>query len=57
MTNQDEEAVALLRQWRSLVQEGGVPRYTVLPGAALNTLVGYTDAALARASATEREEK
>lgn len=36
----------LLRQWRSLVREGGVPRYTVIPGAALNTVVTWTDAAL-----------
>lgn len=40
------ELVELLRMWRNLVIEGGVPRYTVLPGAALNTLVGWTDAAL-----------
>ena len=41
-----EADVGLLRMWRDLVIEGGVPRYTVLPGAALNTLVTWTDAAL-----------
>lgn len=34
-----DEAVGLLTLIQSLVQEGGVPRYSVLPGAALNTLV------------------
>lgn len=41
-------AVELLRMWRNLVDEGrGVPRYVVLPGSALNTLVGWTDSFLA----------
>jgi hypothetical protein len=39
----------LLKMWRDLVVESdGVPRYTVLPGAALNTLVGWTDDELTR---------
>lgn len=42
-------AASLLRMWRDLVIEGGVPRYTVLPGAALNTLVTMTDRFLASA--------
>lgn len=37
-------AVELLKMWRNMVQEGpGVPRYVILPGAALNTLVTWTD--------------
>lgn len=40
------ELIAELRLWRSLVNEGGVPRYTVTPGAALNTIVTSTDALL-----------
>jgi hypothetical protein len=40
------DALELLRLGRSLVTEGGVPRYTITPGAALNTLVTWTDAAL-----------
>ncbi len=28
-----------LTSFRMLVEEGGVPRYTVLPGAALNSLI------------------
>ena len=43
---QTSEALAELRLWRSLVNEGGVPRYTVTPGAALNTIVTSTDALL-----------
>ena len=43
----EERGAELLRMWRDLVIEGGVPRYTVLPGAVLNTLVTWTDAALA----------
>ncbi len=43
------KALELLKMWRELVIEGGVPRYTVLPGAALNMLVGWTDAALREA--------
>lgn len=47
MTKETIETLAgLLRLWRSLVIEGGVPRYTITPGAALNTLVTSTDAAL-----------
>lgn len=39
-----QAAVELLKMWRNLVQEGpGVPRYVVLPGAGLNTLVTWTD--------------
>ena len=34
-----ERLRAALRSFRSLVKEGGVPRYTVLPGAALNSLI------------------
>lgn len=36
---QRNRLLAALRLFRSLVEEGGVPRYTVLPGAALNTLI------------------
>jgi hypothetical protein len=37
-------AVELLRMWRNLVDEGnGVPRFVILPGAALNTVVKWTD--------------
>ena len=32
-------ALAALRLLRSLVDEGGVPRYTVTPGAALNSVI------------------
>lgn len=32
-----------LRLWRGLVVEGGVPRYTIVPGAALNELIAGTD--------------
>ena len=38
------ELLAELRLWRNLVTEGGVPRYTITPGAALNTIVTSTDA-------------
>ena len=47
----DEEIARLveeLRLWRMLVDEGGVPRYTITPGAALNTIVTSTDAMLRR---------
>ena len=47
-----ERGAELLRMWRDLVIEGGVPRYTVLPGAVLNTLVTWTDAALANQEKT-----
>lgn len=40
-----------LRLWASLVVEGGVPRYTVAPGAALNSVVTSTSAILRRADA------
>ena len=40
---------AALATFRKLVKEGGVPRYTVLPGAALNALVEEIDAALSKA--------
>lgn len=43
-----DELVLELKLWRSLVIEGGVPRYTVLPGAALNMLVTGTDKLLER---------
>jgi hypothetical protein len=33
---------AELRLWLILVNEGGVPRYTITPGAALNTVVTST---------------
>lgn len=46
-----EEALKL---WRSLVVEGGVPRYTVIPGAALNSVVTSTDAIL-RAALAQKE--
>lgn len=38
-------AVELLKMWRNLVQESerGAPRYWIVPGAALNTLVAWTD--------------
>lgn len=42
------ELVAELTLWRSLVTEGGVPRYTVTPGAALNSVVTSTDRLLRR---------
>lgn len=32
-------ALCALRTLRSLVEEGGVPRYTVTPGAALNAVI------------------
>lgn len=54
MTPEQKDAlIALLvediRLWRSLASEtGGVPRYTVVPGAALNTVVESTDALLRR---------
>ena len=41
-----EALLTELSLWRSLVTEGGVPRYTVTPGAALNTVVTSTDALL-----------
>jgi hypothetical protein len=44
-----EALEAELRLWRLLVIEGGVPRYTVTPGAALNSVVTSTDALLRRA--------
>lgn len=47
----DEEIARLveeLRLWRMLVNEGGVPRYTITPGAALNTIVTSTDGFLRR---------
>lgn len=34
-----QELVEALRLFRSLVEEGGVPRYTVTPGAALNSVI------------------
>ena len=37
-----------LRLWRSLVREGGVPRYTIDPGAGLNCVVEGTDNLLRR---------
>lgn len=33
------ELVEALRLLRSIVREGGVPRYTVIPGAALNSII------------------
>lgn len=43
-----QAAVELLRMWRNMVDEGpGVPRYVVLPGSALNTMVEWTDSFLA----------
>lgn len=38
-------AIELLRIWRALAIEsnGGVPRYNIAPGAALNQLVEWTD--------------
>lgn len=54
--SQAEEQIKLLREelklWRMLVNEGGVPRYTVTPGAALNTIVTSTDAILRKTEAT-----
>ena len=48
------EALKLLR---SLVDEGGVPRYTVTPGAALNSVIEEdVDPALAALSSTERRQ-
>lgn len=42
-----QAAVELLKMWRNLVQEGpGTPRCVILPGPALNTLVGWTDSFL-----------
>lgn len=34
-----QELHEALSLFRSLVKEGGVPRYTVTPGAALNTVI------------------
>ena len=34
-----ERLRSALKSFRYLVKEGGVPRYTVLPGAALNSLI------------------
>lgn len=40
MTNQKiERLLAALKALRSLVKEGGSPRYTVTPGAALNSVI------------------
>lgn len=44
-----------LRLWRMLVNEGGVPRYTVTPGAALNTVVTSTDRLLSKGTPHDRE--
>lgn len=43
-----EQLAGELRLWRMLVNEGGVPHYTITPGAALNTVVTSTDALLVR---------
>ena len=45
-TGREQALEEELRLWRSLVTEGGVPRYTITPGAALNTVVTSTDALL-----------
>ena len=45
----------LLVLWRSMVNEGGVPRYTITPGAALNTVVTDTDRTLAALKVTPHE--
>jgi hypothetical protein len=42
-------AVELLKMWRSMVREHpGVPRYTVTPGAGLNSLTTWTNGFLDR---------
>lgn len=50
-----KELREVLTAWRSLVVEhdDGVHRYTVVPGAGLNALVGWTDATLTRAGAKQ----
>ncbi len=50
----NSELVNALKLLRSLINEGGVPRYTVTPGAALNSFVEETlDPLLARLAATK----
>lgn len=51
LTEALEKALENLEQFRLLVNEGGVPRYTVTPGAALNTLVGWVDRTITRTRA------
>lgn len=45
LSNYERQALDLLKMWRNNVKEGGVPRYTcdIIPGAALNVLVTWTD--------------
>lgn len=48
------ELEAALKAFRSLVREGGVPRYTVTPGAALNSVIEeVVDPALRRAASEQ----
>jgi hypothetical protein len=48
--NAAPDLLEALTLFRSLVKEGGVPRYTVTPGAALNSLIEeVVDPAIAKA--------
>lgn len=53
MTKLELDLLSELKLWRSLVVEGGVPRYTVTPGAALNTVVTGTDRLIQQAKAQQ----
>ena len=53
--NHGRELVQALTVFRSLVKEGGVPRYTITPGAALNEFVEWTDELLAKARSSQTE--
>lgn len=48
--SRDTEALELLKMWRRMVIEnpGGVPRYKIVSGAALNQLTEWTDEFLRR---------
>jgi hypothetical protein len=48
LARERDDLVFELRLWRSLVREGGVPRYTIDPGAGLNCVVEGTDNLLRR---------
>lgn len=39
MTELEQRLYGALSLMRNLVREGGVPRYTVIPGAALNSVI------------------
>jgi hypothetical protein len=52
-----DEVLTVLRTWRRFVDEseGGVPRYTIKPGAGLNQLVEWTDEVLRKNSPFSQE--